>query len=98
MKTTDPQGKRALFESAPVTIPEEQQTPGRQALFSVATPRPGTVVIECSSCGEHRRIQVGEAIARVLRLTLWVPLIKHNRWMQCPSCERRAWCRVGWLD
>lgn len=98
MNPHDPQGKRALFESGPSPAPDEQQTQGRQALFSTATPRPGTVVVECSSCGEHRRIQMGEAVARVLRLTLWVPLIKHNRWMQCPSCERRAWCRVGWLD
>ncbi len=98
MNTHDPQGKRALFEGGPSSARDEQQTPGRQALFSTATPRPGTVVVDCSSCGEHRRIQMGEAVARVLRLTLWVPLIKHNRWMQCPSCERRAWCRVGWLD
>ena len=98
MNPHDPQGRRALFESGPSPAPDERQTQGRQALFSTAAPRPGTVVVECSSCGEHRRIQMGEAVARVLRLTLWVPLVKHNRWMQCPSCERRAWCRVGWLD
>ena len=98
MKTDDPQGKRALFESAPVSAPNQQPVQGRKAVFSTATPRPGTVVVECSSCGEHKRIQMGEAVARVLRLTLWVPLLKYNRWMLCPSCEGRAWCRVGWLD
>lgn len=98
MKNEDPQGKRALFESAPPISSLEDQPSGRQALFSTATPRPGTVVVECSTCGEHKRIQAGEAVARILRVSLWVPLLKYNRWMQCPSCERRAWCRVGWLD
>lgn len=98
MNTNDPQGRRALFESAPGTVDPAPTAPGRQALFSTATPTPGTVVVECSSCGEHKRIQVGEAVARILRVSVWVPLIKYNRWMRCPSCERRTWCRVGWLD
>jgi hypothetical protein len=97
MKSTDPQGKRALFEIPPTT-PPPQASSGREALYSVATPEPRTVVVECSACGEHKRIEVLEAIARVLRATVWVPLLRHNRWMRCPSCERRAWCRVGWLD
>jgi len=98
MNTNDPQGKRALFESASVASPPAHHAPGRQALYSTATPRPGTVVVDCSACGEHKRIQMGEVTTRILSLSLWVPLIKYNRWMRCPSCERRAWCRVGWLD
>jgi hypothetical protein len=98
VNTNDPQGKRALFESAPTANPQEDHPEGRQALFSTATPRSGTVVVECAACGEHKRVQTSEAVARILRVSLWVPLIKHNRWMRCPSCERRTWCRVGWLD
>ena len=98
MKTDDPQGKRALFESAAMMGQPEHRPEGRKALFSTAYRRPGTVVVECSACQEHRRIQVGEAIARIVRISLWVPLLKHNRRIRCPSCERRAWCRVGWLD
>ena len=97
MRSDDPQGKRALFESPPAT-PAAPPGAGREALYSVATPEPRTVVVECSRCGEHKRIGTLEAIARVLRVTLWVPLLRHNRWMRCPSCEQRAWCRVGWLD
>lgn len=98
MNTKDPQGKQALFDSAPLSAPAREASTGRRALFSTATPEPGTVVVECSKCGEHKRIQTGEAIARILRGTLWVPLIRYNRWMRCPSCEQRSWCRVGWLD
>ena len=96
MRTDDPQGKRALFENGPDDT--GQVAEGRRAIFSTAVPTPGTVVVECSSCGEHCRIQLGEAVARILRLSVWVPFVRHNRWMQCPSCERRTWCRVGWLD
>ncbi|MDH5615237.1 MAG: hypothetical protein OEY62_01695 [Acidimicrobiia bacterium] len=98
MNSDDPHGKRSLFESARPTDPSENHARGRQALFSTAAPRPGTVVVECSQCGEHKRIQTGDALTRILRVSLWVPLLKHNRWMRCPSCERRTWCRVGWLD
>lgn len=97
MNTSDPQGKRALFDGASTSPVSKDIAQGRQALFSTATPRFGTVVVECSSCGEHKRIQIGEAIARILRASAWVPLIRYNRWLRCPSCERRAWCRVGWL-
>lgn len=98
MNSRDPQGKQALFDSAP-TSPIPPETPaGRRALFSTAAPRPGTVVVECSTCDEHKRIHAVEAIGRVLRMTLWVPLIRYNRWMRCPSCEQRTWCRVGWLE
>jgi hypothetical protein len=97
MKSGDPQGKRALFESPPAA-PSPRPGSGRKALYSIAIPEPRTVVVECSTCGEHKRIEALEAIARVLRVTLWVPLFRYNRWMRCPSCEKRAWCRVGWLD
>ncbi len=98
MKTTDPQGKRALFEAGPVEGRPEPRVEGRKALFSTATPLSGTVVVECSTCGEHKRVGLCEVIARILRISLWVPPLEYNRWMRCPSCERRAWCRVGWLD
>jgi hypothetical protein len=98
MNRNDPEGKRALFESTATSVPTDETPLGRRALFSTASGRPGSVVVECSSCGEHKRIQAGEAIARILRLSVWVPLVRYNRWMRCPSCEQRSWCRVGWLD
>jgi len=98
VNTNDPQGKRALFNHASTSSVKADLGPGRQALFSTARPRLGTVVVECSSCGEHKRIRIGEATARILRVSVWVPLVRYNRWMRCPSCERRSWCRVGWFD
>lgn len=98
MKTDDPQGKHALFEHAPAPGRASDLAPGRRAVFSVATPHSGTVVVECSACGEHKRIPLGEAVARILRFTIWVPLLRNNRYIRCPSCEQRAWCRMGWLD
>ena len=98
MSGRDPQGKRALFETPAVEMSEESAERGRTAVFSTSTPIPGTAVVECSSCGVHTRIGFAEAIVRILSFTLWVPLKTHSRWMRCPSCERRAWCRVGWLD
>jgi hypothetical protein len=98
VNTGDPQGKRALFDRASTFPVDPDIAHGRHALFSTATPRAGTVVVDCSSCGEHKRVQIVEAVARILRMNAWLPLIRYNRWMLCPSCERRGWCRVGWLD
>ena len=93
----DPTGKRALFE-APVSAAPDQLSSGRhaegkEALFSTGPRRPGTVLVECSTCKSRSRISLIDLGMR-LALSVWNPLRKHSRWMQCPSCNRREWCRV----
>ena len=103
----DPLGKRALFEHAP-TGPAEggldedplaggQHEGGKTALYSTGPHRPGSVVLECSRCGVHTRMSAVEAGVRIAMVSAWVPPLKrHNRWMLCPECGRRTWCRVRW--
>ena len=106
MTRSDPQGKRALFESPPITPAEPvaddpfvEVTPpeGKAALFSAGPHQPGTVVLECSECGVHSRMTTIEAGVRILAISLWVPGRRYSRWMLCPECERRTWCRIHWF-
>jgi hypothetical protein len=30
-------------------------------------------------------------------ISIWIPGRQYSRWMQCPNCQRRSWCRVNWL-
>jgi hypothetical protein len=34
---------------------------------------------------------------RLAFISLWIPGKRYSRWMQCPECERRTWCRVHWF-
>jgi hypothetical protein len=34
---------------------------------------------------------------RIAMISLWIPGKEHSRWMQCPNCQRRSWCRTEWL-
>ena len=102
----DPRGKRALFE-APAEQPydrlddaplvEEGHAEGKEALYSTAGDRTGTVVLACSTCGVHSRIPAIEAVVRIMAGSVWIPFKHHSRWMMCPVCQRRTWCRVEWL-
>src|SRR5205823_10698327 len=70
MTRFDPDGKRALFET-PVTAPPEQLQPGRpregrDAVFSVGPPEPGTVVVDCSSCHGRARVPITDLGVRLL--------------------------------
>jgi len=101
----DPMGKRALFETPPVQ-PEDRVSDdplvdapapeGRQALFSVGPHRPGTAVIDCSNCGVRSRVSIIEAAVRIMAISLWIPGLSYNRWLQCPNCQQRTWCRIHW--
>jgi len=71
---------------------------GRRALYSVGRPRVGTVMVECSSCKARSRRSLVDVGLRLAKLSVWIPGRSHNRWMDCPSCEERTWCRVGWLE
>ena len=97
----DPTGKRALFE-APVAAAPDQLSSGRNAegkaaLFSTGPRRSGTVVIECSGCKSRSRISLVDLGVRLV-VSAWLPVRRHSRWMQCPSCNRREWCHVGWNE
>ena len=88
----DPQGKRALFEAPAVEVSSDVD--GREAAFNHTPPG---VRIECSKCDTVTKVPFGEAIAGIARFTVWLPGPRFNRWMTCPSCGRRAWCRIRWV-
>jgi hypothetical protein len=102
----DPLGKLALFEGAPIEVPDSldedplvEPTPpeGTAAMFSAGPHRPGTVTVDCSRCGVRSRMSLIEVGVRIAFISLWIPGKRYSRWMQCPECERRTWCRVHWL-
>ena len=106
MKSRDPQGKRALVESPPITpadpvaddpFVDVAPAEGKDALYSAGPHQPGTVVLECSRCGVHSRMTAIEAGVRIVMVSLWIPGKRHSRWMLCPECERRTWCRLRWF-
>lgn len=103
----DPYGKKALFEvphtPAPTAEDEdpilgaESPAEGRAALFSVGEHRRGTVVLDCSECEVRTRMSMLEVGLRIMLISMWVPGKQYSRWMHCPECQRRTWCRVHWL-
>jgi len=94
-------GKKALFSPPPG--PPQEQAPegdvplGKGALYSAGPRRKGTVVVECSRCLNHTRMTTVELGVRVAFVSVWLPGKHYSRWMQCPECQRRTWCRVHWL-
>lgn len=101
MSTNDPMGKRALF-SPPPGPPQEPNAggdvpSGKDALYSAGPRRKGTVVVECSRCLNHTRMTTVELGVRIAFLSVWMPGKHYSRWMQCPECQRRTWCRVHWF-
>jgi hypothetical protein len=106
MSKDDPLGKSALFSPPPMAPADDhldrdplvsaQEAEGIQALYSAGPHRPGTVVLECTQCMNHSRMTTVEAVVRIAFISLWIPGKKFSRWMQCPECERRTWCRIHW--
>ncbi|MDJ0923247.1 MAG: hypothetical protein QNJ77_01690 [Acidimicrobiia bacterium] len=106
MTSNDPLGKSALFSPPPMEPADDHldQEPlvggdhaeGRHALYSAGPRRSGTVVVACSNCLNHTRMTTIEALVRIAFISAWIPGKKYSRWMQCPECERRTWCRVHW--
>lgn len=101
----DVRGKRALFETPPIDVDDtlkgdplihREEHLGHEALYSVGDPELGTAVITCSVCDVRSRITLIETVVRILSISLWVPTRTYSRWMQCPSCQQRTWCRVEW--
>jgi hypothetical protein len=94
--TNDRNGREALF--GPVAPPMDHQPPageGRQALFSAAPRRPGTVLVECSRCEARSPIPLASLGFRLVP-SLWIPGRSFSRLMRCPACENPAWCKVHW--
>ncbi|MDH4115864.1 MAG: hypothetical protein OEX04_09810 [Acidimicrobiia bacterium] len=87
----DPTGKRALFTSQ---TGQDQAADGKAALFSHADQPPGPVLIDCQRCGATTHVGAGDALRRVLGLSLWVPGKPYSRRLRCPACHRRAWVRL----
>ncbi len=73
-------------------------TDPRRAFFSTAAPVPalGSVVIECSECGESTVVGMRAALKAALP-SLHLPFIKkgHSSWMQCPACKAHTWVKVS---
>ena len=102
----DPLGKQALFAPPPGEVEDRldedplvggEPAEGKMAMYSAGPHRPGTVVLECSTCLNRTRMSTIEAGVRILFISLWVPGKHYSRWMLCPECEKRRWCRVHWL-
>ena len=107
MTLKDPQGKRALFETPAVVVDDTVRDDvlitldlreGRAALFSVGPHQTGTGVVACTHCGARTRISYVEILVRIALISLWIPGKEHSRWLQCPNCQRRSWCRVEWTS
>jgi hypothetical protein len=104
-RTDDPLGKAALFSSAatgvaPTRADGEPEGRGATQLFSRAAARPGTLLVDCSSCGRRTRVTYAEFAALHFPLWMWIPAPSrtHRHWLRCPACRRFAWLRAGWLD
>jgi hypothetical protein len=72
---------------------------GKAALFSDAR-RPGTVVVECSSCEASTRVSYLDFAIDSLPFSIWLPplpSIPYNRRMTCPACAEWTWVRAHWL-
>ena len=103
----DKEGKRALFEAPPIEVEDtlkddplvhRHDVEGHDALYSAGHREAGTTVIDCSNCGVRSRVSLVETVVRIFAISLWFPTRRpYSRWMQCPSCQQRAWCRVEWL-
>lgn len=94
----DPKGRKSLFERPPLT-PEPPAEEGRRAFYTAPPdgPPPDSVPIHCSRCDVTSHVTRTELARRVMSLTLWAPWRDHSRWITCPACSRRAWCRVSWV-
>lgn len=106
MTERDPMGKNALFSPPPMAPAEDliaddhrvKPAEGKHALYSAGPRRKGTVVLECSRCLNHSRMSTVEAGVRIAMISVWIPGKRFSRWMQCPECEQRTWCRIHWFS
>lgn len=88
----DETGKRSLF-GPPSNDSEHRDDESRRNFFS---DRP-TIGVDCARCGTSTRIAALDALARVLRFSLWIPGRVYSRRLLCPACDRRSWVRLRFL-
>lgn len=91
----DSKGKRALFETPPIVI-EEAAADVSDPETTVGGDDAGASV-SCSACRVTTHLTRVELGIRVLAISLWIPGRDFSRYMQCPSCQTRTWCRVEWF-
>jgi hypothetical protein len=100
-RRNDPTGKHALFSAPPTAAPDQlapgDHKDGRHALYSAGPRRPGTATVTCSSCSSRSRVTLADLGVRLLTGSLWIPGRRHSRWMRCPGCHGRQWCRIDWF-
>jgi hypothetical protein len=70
----------------------------RAALFSTASRRPGTLVVECGACHARSRVSYADFVRRSLPVAWWAPWRTYSRRARCPACERRTWLAARWFD
>lgn len=104
-RTRDPLGKSALFTEVPASAASTFAAPdpegrGASHLFSHATARPGTLVVDCANCGRRTRVTYAEFAALHFPVWLWLPAParSHRHWLRCPACHHFAWLRASWLE
>ncbi len=106
-RRVDPDGRAALFSIAQSAAQREgmsgeeiafEAAEGRDALFSVAGHRPGTVTLTCESCHRTTRVDLVRLAKMHFPFYLWFPWRTHSRLLVCPACEHRSWLRVGWFE
>lgn len=101
----DPAGKRAIFSepfagAAPEAATEAIEQPHEPVSESDDPRQPGTVVVECSSCGARTRVAYFDFALLNLPVCLFVPL-PGRRWkhrMTCPACSRWTWVAAHWTE
>lgn len=106
----DPSGKRAIFSTPSEELAEDPpsardpaprsdlpEQPDQQVPHDAA--RPGTLVVECSTCEERTRVTYFDFALLNLPLGFFVPVpgrrYKHH--MTCPACHRWTWLEAHWL-
>lgn len=103
----DPSGRRALFSIA--ESPDSHDGPsgeeiayevaeGREALFTSAGRRPGTVLVTCESCTRSSRVDLVRLARMHFPFYLWFPWRTFSHLLVCPICEKRAWLRIGLFE
>lgn len=98
MSSPEPRrGRRdALFGPVPPPMDRQPlQGEGKQALFSAAPRRKGTVVVECSECDARTPMPLA-ALGIQLVPSIWMPWRPFSRLMRCPACSQLTYCKVHW--
>lgn len=104
--STSPEEPTTATTSDPAAEPpggqpgQPDQPPQRARAVHQDPPRPGTLVVECSSCEQKARVSYFDFALLNLPLGFFVPIpgrrFKHR--MTCPVCSRWTWVEARWLE